>query len=634
MASVFLSYDRSDRAKAAAITAALEKAHHSVWWDQQIRGGSQYSKEIEQALKKADAVVVLWSQSSVDSAWVRDEAAEGRDSGRLIPVQIADCTPPMGFRQYQTIDLSGWKGRAGAKGIKELLAAIDSVSGESVQDEPGPSIQAGEQPRNRQLPTLAAGGLLAATTAAAALFFWTGSSHSSAPVVAVRAGDSNSGSSALARDLLVDLGNMQPTGERAPELIDGKSAPAADFIFEVADSGRSEGRKASLLLLRGDDGQVLASRDFQFAGSGSSSDQLAARAALLLGCASDASALKGKRLALVKEYINTCDQFGDYFSVSDIALLVPSLRNIISQASDFRPAVEQLLLAESVGFLVPDEWEKDAPAILRSHLELARRIDSHMPEADVAEATLLPPTAFAARIRLMDRAVASDPENPFVLAARAMELMRAGLMGAAVTDSERAARLAPLVPAARYAYIMSLGYRGQLDKSFGEVAAAQELFPQARNLIEARFRLNLRYGSADEALHALHTYGTSRAHEAFLAARIDPSPANIDRAIGLSREVVERFGYASSHAEVLAAFGKNDDLYRLLMNLPTNQPDPMLSSVLFRPLMKSFRQDRRFIQVASHFGLTQYWQRSGKWPDFCFEPDLPYDCRAEAAKLA
>ena len=51
MASVFLSYDRSDRAKAAAITAALEKAQHSVWWDQQIRGGSQYSKEIEQALK-------------------------------------------------------------------------------------------------------------------------------------------------------------------------------------------------------------------------------------------------------------------------------------------------------------------------------------------------------------------------------------------------------------------------------------------------------------------------------------------------------------------------------------------------------------------------------------------------------
>ena len=70
MASVFLSYDRDDRAKAASIAAALEQAGHSVWWDQHIRGGAQYSKEIEQALNSADAVAVLWSQASAESAWV------------------------------------------------------------------------------------------------------------------------------------------------------------------------------------------------------------------------------------------------------------------------------------------------------------------------------------------------------------------------------------------------------------------------------------------------------------------------------------------------------------------------------------------------------------------------------------
>ena len=25
---------------------------------------------------------------------------------------------------------------------------------------------------------------------------------------------------------------------------------------------------------------------------------------------------------------------------------------------------------------------------------------------------------------------------------------------------------------------------------------------------------------------------------------------------------------------------------------------------------------------------------SGKWPDFCFDPDQPYDCKAQAAKLS
>jgi hypothetical protein len=45
------------------------------------------------------------------------------------------------------------------------------------------------------------------------------------------------------------------------------------------------------------------------------------------------------------------------------------------------------------------------------------------------------------------------------------------------------------------------------------------------------------------------------------------------------------------------------------------------------------RQNPRFLHVAQHFGLLKYWQQSGKWPDFCFESDLPYDCKAETAKL-
>ena len=43
-----------------------------------------------QALQNADAVVVLWSEASIQSAWVQDEAAEGRDSGRLVPVIIGE----------------------------------------------------------------------------------------------------------------------------------------------------------------------------------------------------------------------------------------------------------------------------------------------------------------------------------------------------------------------------------------------------------------------------------------------------------------------------------------------------------------------------------------------------------------
>src|SRR5690349_21530227 len=85
MASVFLSYDHDDAALSKPLISALEKASHTVWFDRHIHGGAQYSRKIEQALDEADAVVVLWSPYSLESAWVRDEAAEGRDRGKLIP---------------------------------------------------------------------------------------------------------------------------------------------------------------------------------------------------------------------------------------------------------------------------------------------------------------------------------------------------------------------------------------------------------------------------------------------------------------------------------------------------------------------------------------------------------------------
>lgn len=128
MARVFLSYARDDTARALAIAKALERAGHDVWWDRQIHGGSRFAAEIDQALKNAEAVVVLWSEASIQSAWVQDEAAEGRDAGRLIPVKLDDNKPPLGFRQYQCIDFSGTKGRAGSAASNALLAAISARS--------------------------------------------------------------------------------------------------------------------------------------------------------------------------------------------------------------------------------------------------------------------------------------------------------------------------------------------------------------------------------------------------------------------------------------------------------------------------------------------------------------------------
>ncbi len=128
MARIFLSYAREDVDTARRLAEAVGGAGHDVWWDRHIHGGSRFTAEIDRALKEAEAVMVLWTQASIESAWVQDEAAEGRDTGRLVPVSVGDCRPPLGFRQFHTVALK-WNGDGQLGQIVEPLESIDKTVG-------------------------------------------------------------------------------------------------------------------------------------------------------------------------------------------------------------------------------------------------------------------------------------------------------------------------------------------------------------------------------------------------------------------------------------------------------------------------------------------------------------------------
>lgn len=182
--SVFLSYAREDEAKAKALARALERAGHEVWWDRHIHGGTEYSAEIEQALEQAESIVVLWSKAAIASGWVRDEAAEGRDSRRLIPISLDSARPPIGFRQVHTIDFSDWTGRGSPRRLDELLSAVGR---KAAQDRPEAVGQQAE--RHRLTPKRVAVlavlliGLLAAGAWLASS--WQGGRGSERPTLAV-----------------------------------------------------------------------------------------------------------------------------------------------------------------------------------------------------------------------------------------------------------------------------------------------------------------------------------------------------------------------------------------------------------------------------------------------------------------
>jgi TIR domain/AI-2E family transporter len=97
MADIFISYARADRDIAERLAAVLEARGWSVWWDRRFHGGQAFDRLIEEAIETATAVVVLWSQSSIDSDWVRAEAAFGLETNKLVPVRIDSGAPPLRY---------------------------------------------------------------------------------------------------------------------------------------------------------------------------------------------------------------------------------------------------------------------------------------------------------------------------------------------------------------------------------------------------------------------------------------------------------------------------------------------------------------------------------------------------------
>lgn len=390
------------------------------------------------------------------------------------------------------------------------------------------------------------------------------------------------------------------------------------------------------MLLDGKNDTLLWSREFKFPAGGEADlrQQLSLTAGRVLGCALESRVAGGLRRDLLKLFLNACALLSET-SVQDPGKVAPLLRSVVESEPRFTPAWARLLHVDAN--LVQRgriEGGDSSAAVreMRSDIAKVEKIAPDLPELTLAKLQLLPSTAYGKRLDLLARAAEKAPNKSEVFADQSVELQRVGRMADAVTSARRAAELYPLSPSATTHLIMTLAYAGQLDAAREELARAEKLWAGTGALRDALWAFHLRFG--DPALAREYAPSPAEGLDLYLNARADPTPANVEKLTNhmlpyLSRDVSSgQLGWAM---QALGEFNRIDYMLGFIARAPAETVAENVY-LLFRPALRPLREDPRFMAVAKRIGLTAYWRSSGEWPDFCSDPQLPYDCKAEAAK--
>lgn len=156
MADIFISYAREDETRIRELVRSLEGEGWSIFWDRRIPAGKTWQSYIGQALNDARCVIVAWSQHSVTSDWVIEEANDGKDRSILVPIFLESVKPPLGFRGIHAADLTNWKPGESSPHFDQLIQDIAGVvGGKPPQATPEGELTARTQPvaTPREIPT-------------------------------------------------------------------------------------------------------------------------------------------------------------------------------------------------------------------------------------------------------------------------------------------------------------------------------------------------------------------------------------------------------------------------------------------------------------------------------------------------
>ncbi|HEV2079116.1 MAG TPA: TIR domain-containing protein [Allosphingosinicella sp.] len=642
-ASVFISYARADHERVEQLALRLERAGHEVWWDRRIGGGAEFSREIETALQAADIVLVAWSRRSVGSHWVRDEAAAGRDSGRLLPVTLDGSPPPLGFRQFQTLDLSGSSGRQGGSEFDEVLEALGSPKASPVAPL--------ETPGGKRGLRVGLGLSLAGALAVGAALYWPTPSEAVAPpqleIAAVQSLSASVDPQLIPRlrqELRTALATDSAIAVVSPEAAGGSNAR---FGLTANVDRTSDAVKLAVELADRDSGTTLWSKIIELPASNPElvPRQAAYKVGTVVRCALSKRSKQLKPAALA-QWASLCDELwssqrpgafddsGAWHKSEARSKLLAAARKVTEAAPEFSEGWSALAMTAVpvLGQTPP----ADADALRKEAADAAERalrLDPQNGEAYAAKALLLPQQDYKGREALLKKSISLRPTDCVCqLVFYAQLLMSLGRVEEAYDNFRRVHEMRPLAPMGSNGMAQALFMLGRDQDAREVLSEARALWPDDHELKVMELRSSI----------------WNRDYEAVLALLQDPrfkvpQPRRAPWRVGVQ---ALKSGDAEQRQQAIKALvaasreaGRNNMVVISILAALDAKPEALDAArrfiveqgttgaaVLFEPTFAEIRQTPEFAQLVKQLGMSRYWASSRNAPDFCRQTEADF-CR-------
>lgn len=617
MADIFISYAHSTEADAQRIASLFRSLGYSVWRDDQLPAHRAFADVIEERLRAAKAVIVVWSADAQKSQWVRAEANVAREAGTLVQLRLDDVVPPLPFNEIQCANLTGWAGSPDALGWQKVIDSVASLLGRT-GNTPQPAVTVRAAPSHPLLAVLAFDNLSGDPKMS---YFSDGISEEILHTVSRSKGLRVIGKASSFQFRGSDKNVKRVVAElNATHVLDGSVRRSGDQLRISAQLVET----ASQMTVWSDRYDRLLSDIFAL------QDEIAAAIAAAL----DAHFTPAKTSQTVDPaaydlFLQVRAIYGQDSTNADRVRCVQLLERTVAIAPDFPLAWGQLAMFH--GLSLPKTSDEEGDALRLVALSEAKRALSLDPECGPAFTALaLTKPAFshyAEKLRLAERAYTLAPNDSSVAHIHAGALLAVGRNREACRVFDQVVESDPSSP-------YSLAVRAYFYQAAGDAELA----------IRMAHEVSAQFPASDYARHMLKRITWHSGKNASSSDRTpEESLERLRKHFAECRPVADllHVGQAASLGKVDLAFSE------LLGAIRDHRPiafdtspqgrgfSRALTAVgLFAPPFRLVRHDPRFAGVCVKLGLYDHWLASGCWPDCVDEVAPYYDFKAECADAA